>query len=74
MQLQAIEACGAAQDIDMEKRSEVAYVAVVVDGRPTAIEAERVAVGGVEGLDLSGESIEELKGHARIKVPEDAWL
>jgi hypothetical protein len=49
-------------------------VAVVVDGRPTAIEAERVAVGGVEGLDLSGESIEELKGHARIKVPEDAWL
>jgi len=53
----------------MQERAEVANVAVVVDGRSAAIKAERVAVGGIEGLDLSGESIEELKGHARIRVP-----
>jgi hypothetical protein len=37
---------------------------VVVDGGAAAIEAECFAIFGVEGLDLSGKSIEKLKRHA----------
>jgi hypothetical protein len=48
VQGEAVEAGGAAQDVDVEEGAEVADVAVVVDGGAAAVEAQRVAVGGEE--------------------------
>ena len=64
--------------IDMEKGAEVADVAVVVDGRATAVEAEVLAVGGEEGFDLAGKGVVEIKGlirHAGCEsvCREQAW-
>jgi hypothetical protein len=48
----------------MEEGAEVADVAVVVDGGAAAVEAQGLAVGGVERFDFSGEGVEEFEGHA----------
>ncbi len=61
---EAVEAGGAAQDVDMQEGAEVADVAVVVDGGAATIEAEGVTVRGEERFVFSGESIEEFESHA----------
>ena len=62
VQGEAVEAGGAAEDVDVQEGAEVADVAVVVDGGAAAIEAQGVAVGGEERLVFSGEGIEEFEG------------
>ena len=53
----------AAQDVDLQKGAEVADVAVVVDGGPAGVHAERLAVGGDEFVQLSREGIEKAESH-----------
>ncbi len=64
VQGEAVEAGGAAQQVDVEEGAEVADVAVVVDGGAAAVEAQDVAVGGEERFDFTGESVEEFECHA----------
>ena len=54
----------AAQHVDLEESAEVADVAVVVDGGPAGVHAQRLAVGGGERVELSREGVEEAEGHS----------
>ncbi len=58
MQREAVKAGGAAQEVDVEEGAEVADVAVVIDRGAAAIEAQGVAVGGIERFDFSGKGVE----------------
>jgi hypothetical protein len=53
----------APQNVDLQKRPEVADVAVVVDRRPAGIHAQRLAVGRLKRIQLSRKSIEKAEGH-----------
>ncbi len=52
----------AAEDVDVEEGAEVADVAVVVDGGAAAVHAQSWIAYGSEGLDFSGEGVEEFEG------------
>ena len=53
----------APQNIDLQKRAEVANVAVIVDRRPARVHAQRLAVGRLERIQLSREGIKQAEGH-----------
>jgi hypothetical protein len=52
-----------AQHVDLQKRAEVADVAVVVNRGPAGVHPQCFAIGRREGLDLSGKSIEKVESH-----------
>src|SRR5579883_636448 len=54
----------ASQDIDMQKGAEVADMAVVVDRGAAGINAERLAVGGLQFFNGVGKSVVEANGHS----------
>jgi hypothetical protein len=58
-----------AENVDVEKRAEVADVAVVVNGGAAAVHAQRRCANGREGLDLSAKGVEEFDGSHVLSVP-----
>ena len=62
----------AAENVDLQKCTEVADVAVVVDRGPAGVHAQRLAVGSGERIQLSREGIEKAEGHRLSFVP--IWL
>jgi hypothetical protein len=66
VQFEAVEAGGAAEDVDVQKGAEVADVAVVIDSGAAAVEAQGLAIGGEERFDFSGEGVEEFESHAGL--------
>ncbi len=59
----------AAQHVDLQEGAEVADVAVVVDGGPAGVHAQRLAVGGRERVHLSRKGIEEAESHRSNFLP-----
>ena len=59
----------APQHVHLEKRAEVADVAVVIDRGATSVHAQRLAVGGRERVHLSRKSIEKPQSHQSNFLP-----
>jgi hypothetical protein len=63
---------GAAEDVYLQESTEVADVAVVIDGRPAGVHAQNLAVHGKDFVDLAGKGIKEAERHGFLV--ELVWM